>query len=271
MAYFKVTCAFLTLDLFIERLGCRGAGRVELRPSGDGGRARERAGGGEQTGHPRECGDGPARLQASLASVHILLLSGLASLVALNMASALTSCSVTSTGQTCFLESRLSVRPPAPQTCSSAPDPHCQQVPQRSHVSQLNTSRPPGQPLAFSYPALGAARPCPPAVGNPLVLPGTLASSPYPLARRPKPLHLALLVWSILAEIPTAARFSPDPRCLGPRLPRPLPPALLALTEVSSKALEWSRMWAPGLRSSPAWTAAHRLGLLGHYLLLECL
>lgn len=41
LAYFKVTCVFLTLYLFIKRLGCRGAGRVEVRPSGDGGRARE--------------------------------------------------------------------------------------------------------------------------------------------------------------------------------------------------------------------------------------
>ena len=78
---------------------------------------------GEQTDPPRDCGDGPARPQASLASVHALLLSGLTSLMALNMARVLTSYSVRSTGQTLFLESRLSHSPPAPQTCSSCARP----------------------------------------------------------------------------------------------------------------------------------------------------
>ena len=41
LACFKVTCVFLTLYLFIKRLGSRGARRLEVRPSGDGGRARE--------------------------------------------------------------------------------------------------------------------------------------------------------------------------------------------------------------------------------------
>ena len=54
LACFKVTCVFLTLYLFIKRLGSRGARRLEVRPSGDGGRAREQGlvGGSRLT--PRE-------------------------------------------------------------------------------------------------------------------------------------------------------------------------------------------------------------------------
>lgn len=104
---------------------------------------------------PRDCGDGPARPQASLTSVHALLLSGLTSLVALNMACVLTSYSVRSTGQTLFLESRLSRSPPAPQTCSSCARPSLL-------ASLTDLICVPSDHFSSPGPAPGLLPPCPP-------------------------------------------------------------------------------------------------------------